>query len=72
MVYNACDVAASHGHLDCLKFLHLNGYTWNIENIKLKYYIFNCREYIIENSIPNFLKNKYLKIFKNIYIYVVF
>lgn len=66
LIKNSCELMSCYGHLECLKFLHQNGYY--LKN-SIKYATDNdCKRYIIENSIPKILENKYLKMFKILYI----
>lgn len=66
LIKRACEVMTCYGHFECLKFLYKNGYS--LEN-SIKYATDNdCKRYIIENSIPKILENKYLNILKILYI----
>lgn len=52
--YNLCDIAAKYGNLDCLQFLHENGYSWNYETLNLAEYYnhIHCFEYISKQLNP--------------------
>ena len=52
--YNLCDIAVKYGNIDCLQFLHENGYSWNYETLNLAEYYnhIHCFEYISKQLNP--------------------
>ena len=50
--YYSCTIAASNGHLDCLKYAHENGCSWNAYTCKIasRNGYLNCLKYAHENG----------------------